>query len=109
MEVPKAPGPFVTPPPILEPDFAMLIDCPDIRFKLLGGVVPPPIFMEGWVVLISTSGLPLDVVGLYTGHTWKITTPGAPGDPEGFSMTTERIPATTLPATGAPGAPARRP
>jgi hypothetical protein len=42
-----------------------------------------PTFIKGWVVLHSP--LPLDVVAVYTAHT-----------PAGFSMTTERVPASSI-------------
>ena len=50
---------------VLDPDYGMRIDGPDIRQELLSGkVVPAPVFIEGWVVIESP--LPLDVVGVYT-------------------------------------------
>jgi len=61
-EQPFPPGALHT--PVLEPDFALEIDCPDIA-TLLGPTLPPEAtFIKGFVVI--TSQRELDVVAVYT-------------------------------------------
>jgi hypothetical protein len=82
-EEPRPPGRLVRAQ--LGPDWGLEIDCDDIRKVLLRDVPGPaaPTFIKGWVVLHSP--LPLDVVAVYTAHT-----------PAGFSITTERVPASSI-------------
>ena len=75
----------------LKDDWGLEIDCSDIRNKLLGGAVPAPAFIEGWVVIEvkgnqahSTDPIPLDVTAVYTGHGW-IQPVGKPAVYEGFA------------------------
>jgi len=72
-EEPMPPGELF--PAELRPDYGFEIDCNDIRNKLLGGTVPAPTFIKGWVV-IEVSGkeadpLQLDVTAVYTSHGWN--------------------------------------
>jgi hypothetical protein len=87
-EQPMPPGQIVTPPPI-PPDFGMFIDCQDIRKKLLPGSPAAPVFVDGWVVLLSP--VALDVEAVYTAHSFNL--PNATGGltREGFSIDTERV------------------
>ena len=75
----------------LKDDWGLEIDCNDIRFKLLAGSVPPPTFIEGWVVFEVKGGqahqtdpMPLDVTAVYTGHGW-LQVAGKPPVYEGFA------------------------
>lgn len=70
----------------LPADWGMEIDCPDIRMRLLRGAAPAaPIFIKGWVIVSSPT--PLDVVAVYTSHTF-----GRDGITEGFALEIERVP-----------------
>ena len=74
----------------LPADWGMEIDCPDIRMRLLRGASPPaPVFIKGWVIMSAPA--PLDVVAVYTSHTFD-----REAQPEGFSLEIERVPATQL-------------
>lgn len=102
----------------LEPDWGLEIDCLDIRHVLLKR--DPSLgasFIKGFVV-IETAGFELDVVAVYTAHTFTsggatapgtgggtdassdtttgqtVTEPGVVQQPEGFSLDVERIQAT---------------
>jgi hypothetical protein len=88
-ETPMPPGPIVTPAP-LNPDYAMAIDCQDIRKVLLPGSPPAPVFVDGWVVLLSP--IPLDVEAVYTAHGFNLGPNGSTDlSREGFSIDTERV------------------
>ena len=88
-EVPRPPGHMVRAE--LPPDFGMEIDCFDIRKVLLDGKIEAPVFIKGWVILETWEPWPLDVEVVYTAHTFQ-------GDrPEGFSITTERVPGVAIP------------
>jgi hypothetical protein len=70
-EQPMPPGELF--PVELGPDWGVEVDCGEIRSKLLGGVVPSPIFIKGWVVFEVTGNpepLQLDVTAVYTSHGW---------------------------------------
>lgn len=88
-ERPREPGRLFTVE--LRPDFGMEIDCPDIRKVLLEGRVKPPSFIKGWVVLETWDPTPLDVVAVYTAHTFL------DDRPEGFSIETDRVPGVSVP------------
>ena len=88
-EQPREPGPAFHVK--LGPDYGMEIDCSDIRSHLLEGRVDPTAFIKGWVVLEGLMGWPLDVVAVYTAHTF------IDEKPEGFSIATERVPGVSVP------------
>jgi hypothetical protein len=88
-ETPMPPGPIVTPAP-LKPDWAMAIDCQDIRKVLLAGGAPAaPMFIEGWVVLLSP--VALDVEAVYTAHGFNLPNSTGGFTRAGFSIDTERV------------------
>jgi hypothetical protein len=89
LERPAPPGP--TFPVQLPPDHGMEIDCNDIRKVLLQGKVQAPLFIKGWVVIQTWVPWPLDVEAVYTAHTFQ------DDRPEGFSLTTERVPGISVP------------
>jgi hypothetical protein len=79
----------------LKEDWGMEIDCPDIRARLLGGAVPAPTFIKGWVI-IEVAGAaynidprPLDVTAVYTAHGWNQR--ANPPTYEGFSEDVESV------------------
>lgn len=80
-EVPKPPRPQVN--ASLQPDFGMLIDCQDIRTKLVTAPAAPvaPTFIEGYVVIqqpqpaAGAGPAPLDVTAMYTSHGYNCTVP----------------------------------
>jgi hypothetical protein len=93
-EQPMPPSQLI--PVSLKGDWVLEIDCSDIRNKLLGGAVPAPTFIEGWVVievkgnqLHQTDPPWLDVTAVYTGHGWNLQS----GKPiyEGFAEDVEPI------------------
>jgi hypothetical protein len=82
-EQPKPPGALLT--ANLPPDNGMLIDCQDIRAKLLPSPAAPPAptFIEGDVIIQVPYAAgapinPLDVTALYTSHGYNCT-PGTTG------------------------------
>jgi len=93
-EQPMPPSQLIT--VLLNADWGLEIDCSDIRNKLLGGGVPAPTFIKGWVVievsgnqLHQTDPPPLDVTAVYTAHGWNLQS----GKPvyEGFAEDVESI------------------
>lgn len=87
-ETPKPPG-----APLhvhLDPDWAMEIDCFDIRNKLLPNAPPPPVFIKGWVVLEVLSPFQLDVEAVYTAQAL------VDGKLGGISIEVERVPGTLV-------------
>jgi hypothetical protein len=90
-------------------DWGMEIDCPDIRMQLLRGAAPPaPTFIKGWVIISCPA--PLDVVAVYTSHTFS-----REGLNEGFALEVDRVPpsqasllGTRQPTAKATRKPARR-
>ncbi len=86
-EVPRQPGPVVGAE--LPPDFGLEIDCQDIRKQLLAGIAPAaPTFIKGWVVLLTTA--PLDIEVVFTGNGYKPDSAGLTTR-EGFSLYVERV------------------
>jgi hypothetical protein len=80
----------------LDLDFGLEIDCSDIRNVLLGGAVPAPTFIKGWVVIEvkgnqahQTDPLQLDVTAVYTSHGYNQS--GKVPVPEGFAEDVEQI------------------
>ena len=94
-ETSMPPGPLITLG--LHPDFGFEIDCNDIRQVLLGGSVPPNVFIKGFVVIeVSAQGPqhgtpppPIDVVPVYTSHGFDADAMGF--HPRGFSLDVERV------------------
>jgi hypothetical protein len=87
-EEPKPPGQFFGAE--LPPDFGLEIDCQDIRRQLLGPVPPPaPVFIKGWVVILSAA--PLDIEVVFTGHGYKPDPTTGITTREGFSLYVERV------------------
>jgi hypothetical protein len=87
-EQPMPPGPFFGVE--LQPDFGLEIDCQDIRRQLLGPVAPPaPVFIKGWVVILSNA--PLDIEVVFTGNGYKPDPATGITTREGFSLYVERV------------------
>jgi hypothetical protein len=77
----------------LRPDWALEIDCADIRQVLLRDATgqpgpPAPVFIKGWVIVETFTDLPLDVVAVYT------TDPQERGLQSAPSIATDRVPGT---------------
>lgn len=92
-EAPQKPGSYFGAE--LSPDWGFEIDCADIRNKLLGGAVPAPTFIKGFVILEVKSSPtgeppPLDVVAVYTSHGWNLAVPTNPVY-EGFAEDVEAV------------------
>jgi hypothetical protein len=92
-EQPMPPGKLVD--AALKDDWGLEIDCADIRSKLLGGAVPPPTFIKGWVIIEVTGAQynleprPLDVTAVYTSHGWNLRV--SPPTYEGFAEDVEAV------------------
>lgn len=89
-------------PAHLEPDWGMKIDCPDIRSVFLAprGTIAPTGFIKGWVVIEVPGNLnkdkivgtaPLDVVAVYTAHSFGPVDAEGRSSPEGFSIDVETV------------------
>ena len=75
---------------VLLPDFGLEIECQDIRKLLLGpGAPPAPVFIEGWVVVLSP--LPLDIDAIYTGYGYNSDPTTGTVTRTGFAIQTERV------------------
>jgi hypothetical protein len=92
-EQPMPPGKLVD--AALKEDWGLEIDCADIRSKLLGGAVPAPTFIKGWVIIEVTGAQynveprPLDVTAVYTSHGWDLRT--TPPAYQGFAEAVEAV------------------
>lgn len=61
-----------------------------INMQLLKGAAPSaPVFIKGWVILSAPA--PLDVVAVYTSHTYD-----REGQPEGFGLEIDRVTPTQV-------------
>lgn len=92
-EQPMPPGKLVD--AALKEDWGLEIECVDIRNKLLGGAVPAPTFITGWVIIEVTGAQsnveprPLDVTAVYTSHGWNMG--ASPPTNEGFAQDVEAV------------------
>ena len=92
----RPPSPFKQEVP-LDPDFALEVDCQNIR-DLLGGP-PAPVFIKGFVVIVVPGTSELDVVGVYSAEP---PPPPAGGTPNGIGL--EVLPIAPRFMTGPPPA-----
>jgi hypothetical protein len=92
----RPPSPFKQEIP-LQPDFAMEVDCQNIR-DLLGGP-PAPTFITGFVVMVVPGSSELDVVGVYSAEP---PVPATGGTPNGIGL--EVLPIAPRFMTGPPPA-----
>lgn len=108
-EQPMPPGPYFS--ALLEPNWGLEIDCPDIRQVLLGlpptPGVPEP-FIKGYVVIETfKSNDFLDVVGAYTSHGFAVEyvceVAGAAGPPAPCDPTNPADPCFSVGGACVPG------